>query len=265
MHLDLLDACDHNHRLANFAFLGTSITGAAYESRDVWMTHCGFPAREFNTCFLKAPGQRHDESIALAESWFEQASLPFMVRLRADLEDACAASLLAAGYERDEEETPVMALGKVPDAPPRVSEGLEIRYVETPEDLARFQTTTMEGFGFPGEAGHLFITPEFHARPGVRLFLACVDNEPVATSALVATDDTAGIYFVATKEGHRGRGYGEAVTWAAVCGGREFRCTTACLQASEVGRPVYERMGFETPTHYIAYAKPDAEGEAKSD
>lgn len=258
MQLDLLDACDHNHRLANFAFLGTSATGATFENRDVWMTHCGFPAKEFNTCFLKQPGQRHEASVETAEAWFQQAKLPHAYRLRTDLEEAVAEDLVARGYERAPDETPVMALRKLPDAPPFQRPDLEIRYVETPEDLALFQTTTMEGFGFPGAAGELFVTPEFHARPGVRLFLGCVRGEPVATSALVATDEIAGIYFVATKEAHRGKGFGEALTWAAVVGGREFRCVVSILQASKLGRPVYERMGFETPAHYIAYAKPEA-------
>lgn len=259
MVLDLLDACDHNHHVANFGFLATSATGAVYENRDLWMTHCGFPSKEFNSCFLKVPGQRHAESVAHAEKWYGELSLPYVIRMRTDLEEACARQLLDAGYERAEEETPVMALAKVPDAPPFQLEGLEIRYVETAEDLARFQTTTMEGFGFPGEAGKLFVTEEFHTRPGVRLFLGLVDGEPVATSALVVSQAMAGIYFVATKEAFRGKGYGEALTWAAVCGGREFRCTVSCLQASKMGKPVYERMGFTTPAHYIAYAKPDAD------
>ncbi len=262
MYLDLPDVCDHNHQLANFAFLGTSVTGAVYENRDVWMAHCGFPSKEFNGCFLKVPGRRHEASVEVAEAWYGGVSLPYVIRMRTDLEEACAQALTDAGYVREEEETPVMALDKIPDAPPFQLDDLEIRYVESPEDLARFQTTTMEGFGFPGDAGKLFLTPAFHARPGVRLFLGCVDGEPVATSALVATNGIAGIYFVATKEGSRGKGYGEALTWAAVCGGREFHCTVSCLQASKMGRPVYERMGFATPAHYIAYSKPDESTQA---
>lgn len=34
--------CDLNHKLANFAFLGTSLTGATFENQDVWITHSGF-------------------------------------------------------------------------------------------------------------------------------------------------------------------------------------------------------------------------------
>jgi GNAT superfamily N-acetyltransferase len=61
---------------------------------------------------------------------------------------------------------------------------------------------------------------------------------------LVATGSVAGIYWVATLDEQRGRGYGAALTWAAVAGGRELGCRIASLQASRLGRPVYSRMGF---------------------
>ena len=49
----------------------------------------------------------------------------------------------------------------------------------------------------------------------VRFYLGRVAGEPVATAALVATGEVAGIYWVATRERFRGRGFGAAATWAA--------------------------------------------------
>jgi predicted GNAT family acetyltransferase len=86
--------------------------------------------------------------------------------------------------------------------------------------------------------------------PQVRLYSGLVDGAVVATSILVATGAVAGIYWVATIEEQRGRGYGEALTWAAAAGGRELGCAIASLQASKAGRPVYARMGFE---HVLDY------------
>ena len=60
----------------------------------------------------------------------------------------------------------------------------------------------------------------------------------------------AGIYWVATIEEQRRRGYGEALTWAAVAGGRELGCGIASLQASKLGRRIYARMGFEHGLDY---------------
>ena len=84
------------------------------------------------------------------------------------------------------------------------------------------------------------------------LLLPISDGEPVCTSALVRNADVAGIYFVATLEDFRGRG--AAVTWEAARDGIEHGCRFASLQASELGRPVYERMGFDTPLHDSTFA-----------
>jgi hypothetical protein len=48
----------------------------------------------------------------------------------------------------------------------------------------------------------------------------------------------------------RRRGYGEALTWAAVAGGQRAGCTIASLQASALGKPVYARMGFSDVLGY---------------
>ena len=94
--------------------------------------------------------------------------------------------------------------------------------------------------------------------PHVRLYSGLVDGVVVATSMLIATGSVAGIYWVATLEEHRGHGYGEALTWAAVGGGREFGCEIASLQASKLGRPVYTRMGFEHVLDYEHLLPPEA-------
>ena len=49
------------------------------------------------------------------------------------------------------------------------------------------------------------------------------------------------VELVATLPDARGHGYGEAVTWAATLAAPEV---PAVLIASDLGRPVYERMGY---------------------
>jgi GNAT superfamily N-acetyltransferase len=80
----------------------------------------------------------------------------------------------------------------------------------------------------------------------------------VATSLLWATGDVGGISYAAPLEGHRGRGYGEALTGAACEGARAHGCRLASLQASKMGRPVYARMGFEHVLDYAFFGPPDA-------
>jgi hypothetical protein len=254
MDTQLLRACDVNYWLSMAAFLGTSVHGEVVESRDLFITNCGFPETEFNRAFLKAPDGDLVAAFERAEAYFRRAGLPFSFTVRSDREGECAEALRAAGYER-QSEMPGMVLAPIRDESRPVS-GLEIREVTTGDDLIRFQETALEGFGFPKQAGHLFITDQFRGRPGVKLYLGLLDGEPACTSSMVPTPGVAGIYWVSTIEAHRKRGLGEAVTWAAVRGGIEHGSPVASLQASEMGAPVYARMGFDTPVHYVKYGRP---------
>jgi len=67
------------------------------------------------------------------------------------------------------------------------------------------------------------------------------------------SDGFVGVYAVATTPSARGRGYGEALTWAAVASEPNLPAT---LQASEMGRPIYERMGFRTMASFTVWTKP---------
>jgi ribosomal protein S18 acetylase RimI-like enzyme len=77
-----------------------------------------------------------------------------------------------------------------------------------------------------------------------------VDGEIAATAAVIVTDKVAGVYNVATPERFRRRGLGEAATRAVIADGVRRGCTSTTLQASEMGYPIYERMGFRTVVHW---------------
>jgi GNAT superfamily N-acetyltransferase len=251
---DLLDLCDWNHEVASVAMFGASRTGGALESHDLWITHCGFPQRAFNCAFLKHPSERVEAAIEATERAFTWLGLPFSFLCRGDRAASCTRALGAAGYLRHEE-IPVMVLDPIRDGGKPVA-GLEIRPVESAADLADFQRVAFEGFGLPGAAASLFLTEALLALPNVRLCLGRIEGRAVCTSLVVATGAVAGIYWVATAEGQRRRGLGEAVTWAALGAGRHLGCTVGNLQASRLGAPVYARMGFETRTHYVRFQEP---------
>ncbi|TFH20819.1 MAG: hypothetical protein E4H03_11605 [Myxococcales bacterium] len=250
----LLDLCDWNHRVASIAMFGASHTGAALENRDLWITHCGFPAQPFNCAFLKNPGERLPEAIETTERYFAGVDLPFCFNCRADHADRCAEALETAGYPRTVE-TPVMAMDPITAATKPV-DGLEIHRVESAGDLADFQKTASLAFGFPEAAGPHFLTEELRAQPNVRFYLGRIDGQACCTSLVIATGGVAGIYWVATLDEQCGKGLGEEMTWAAVLGGRELGCGIANLQSSRSGYSVYARMGFETLTHYVRFEKP---------
>lgn len=123
--------------------------------------------------------------------------------------------------------------------------GIAVREVgEDEQDL--FIRTGAASFGAPPEVFAQMFRPEVFAVPGTRTYLGEVDGEVVATAHGITLGDVVGVFAIGTVPSHRGRGYGAALTAAAVEGGFRDGARSALLQASELGFPVYERMGFET-------------------
>jgi GNAT superfamily N-acetyltransferase len=86
-----------------------------------------------------------------------------------------------------------------------------------------------------------------------RYYLARLDGEPVATAALTLAAGVAGIIAVTTIPAARRRGIGAAVTMAPLLEARARGYHVGVLQASEMGSPVYARMGFSEQFRYHNY------------
>ena len=69
-------------------------------------------------------------------------------------------------------------------------------------------------------------------------------GEVVTTALAFSQRGHVGIYNVGTPPAHRGRGYGAAITAHAAAQGFREGAGFAYLQASPMGLPVYERLGF---------------------
>ena len=101
--------------------------------------------------------------------------------------------------------------------------------------------------------------PDLLDRPECVAYVGYVDGDPVVSGMGWRTGRTVGIYSIATIESVRRRGYGAAMTARVVADGVVAGCDVAALQASEMGRPIYERLGFRTVVRYAAYIDPAVE------
>jgi len=132
------------------------------------------------------------------------------------------------------------------DQPDPEAVPLEIREVRDPDDLAIFERTLISSYPVPGLEGSN--GPGVLLGPGVlatgwRFFVGYEDGRPVATSAVFPTESLAVVEMISTRADRRGNGFGAAMT-EVVC--RCDNTRTAALLASDLGRPVYERLGFVT-------------------
>ncbi len=246
---------DLNFRQASARMFSCAERGESLETRDLVITSCGLPIADFNWAFPKLPGADLERAAERAERYFDAEELPFRFVVRADLATGdVVEALVRRGHPQLESRVPGMALDPLRAGPP-APEGLTIRRVDDPATLADFQRTAFVGFGFPAEGGATFLTEGLLESPESALFVGYVDGSPASTAMLVATGPVAGIYWVATIPERRGRGYGEALTWAALEAGLDLGCRVGSLQASQMGRPVYLRMGFEHTADYAHFQR----------
>jgi GNAT superfamily N-acetyltransferase len=99
------------------------------------------------------------------------------------------------------------------------------------------------------EPAEAFVAFLLSLPPATRL-LAAVDGDGVVrgTSGYDASGAFTSVLFVNTDPAWRGRGIARAMTAAALGAAREQGAQHACVDATDAGLPIYERLGFELVT-----------------
>ena len=123
--------------------------------------------------------------------------------------------------------------------------GLELAEVRDAETLARFDETLIAAYPVPEMAGRRQFGVGVLDAPDWHMWLGMVGDEPAGTAAAHVTDTFVDVEWISLHEGFRGRRIGEALTWAATLVAPTL---PAMLFASDLGRPTYERMGYQNLT-----------------
>jgi len=121
---------------------------------------------------------------------------------------------------------------------------LEIVRVTTPEQVLELEAVSVRGFGTEDdvvEPGTLH-PPEVLADEAMHMFVGRVDGRPVAAAMGYQLDDVVGVFGVTTVASARRRGYGAALTRAALLADTGL---PAVLAPSEEAAGMYRRLGFE--------------------
>lgn len=190
------------------------------------------PGPDGNVVIVTGPATSR-RLLSLAAAYYDGAVYGVMldVERAALLDDA----LRAGGWIVDEEE-PALVLAPIPPSPLPPPE-LAIRRVATQRGLDDFFAITRTPRRYiPSLAAAL--------DPDVALFVGYVDGAPVAAARVSCLGAVGEVMGVVTDDAFRRRGIGTAMTWAAIDAARQRGCIAITLTATEMGLPVYLRMGF---------------------
>jgi ribosomal protein S18 acetylase RimI-like enzyme len=244
----------HGHLHDAWGRLARSIPGGWVE--DASGLRCiatGSTSPSFNLV-LSVEGLR-DPQVALdaAQDRFDQAGLPWLLKLQPELDHDLVAHARRRRIDLDEEPVYAMPIRPWPATAPLPS--------ASPLSIVEAGTDTIDDAihcfadafdADPAAVGRLFGRNLLTVRT-FTVFVGYLAGEPVATSMLATTRSSglAGVYSVATRPAHRGRGLGTALTAAALVAAAEQGYDTAVLEPSPSGAPMYRRMGFAPHTTYL--------------
>lgn len=234
---------------------------AAIEAGDGWLFGAGSPEHPVisNAAFRTDDGLDAGELIAQAKEFFGERGRGFSVWVRdgrpedEDLTAAAEAAGLTVVYAM-----PEMTLHSPPKSEP-TPQGVEVRRltaVDEADDFWEVATAAYADNGFPPEIFASYTDNAGLLADNAAVFTAYLDEEPVAIAATFVTHRIAGIYWVGTLKSARGMGLARKLTETAVRAGLEMGGDIASLQASPMGKPVYETMGFETVFDYRLFLSP---------
>ena len=247
---------------ANFADLirwyASRQGGEVVEAGDVTTCATGLAFRAINCAVaIDLDPATADERIADVGQWFAARGVPWRwlvgpTSRPADLGER----LLGAGYELVSDSAG-MALDLAGFASEPSPPGVEIATVDDEAGLAAWagiQQRALDLDATRTEAWRGAHDRVMSADIPFRDWIALLDGAPVAAAGLFVAAGVAGIYNVATVPEARGRGIGRAITAAALVEAVARGQRTAVLGASEMGYPVYRRLGFRDVSRLRSYA-----------
>jgi GNAT superfamily N-acetyltransferase len=229
--------------------------GASVENEDGWMFGAGsarHPAIS-NAAFRIDDGMDAEAFLARAKGFFAERKRGFSVWGRVNQpEDRDLIAAAEASGLQPVHEMPEMVLAERVNERP-LPEGVELRRLSTrgdAEDYWRVAAAAYASNGFPPEVFEFYDDHTGLLADNVAAFLAYVDGRPASIAMTIVSHGVAGIYWVGSVEEARGKGLGRALTTAATNAGFDLGAEIASLQASPMGKPIYEAMGYKTILSY---------------
>jgi len=132
-----------------------------------------------------------------------------------------------------------------------------IKEVTSQEEFNLWLAVAARGMEIAVQEKQLFMAHilRYGTSGSVHLYLAFYQGIPAATSMVIQRGAMASLHSVTTLPEYRGKGIGYAISHKPLVAMKNLGATTAILLASDMGKPVYEKIGFTVYAVYKKYEK----------
>lgn len=239
-----------NTFFANARYWG-GLNASLFNQGSIWSMNTGVQSADLNMAWSEKP-LTQDDTLPLRKikHLFKHDGLPFWWWVFPSAKSAATIDILKAESFSFVQSLPCMLadLSLMSDGE-SCGTAITIGRVRNQEDLNIWKDVSFAGFDFPAETSgqyHRFVnTFDLRADSPQRFFLAYANGQPLATSLLFLTQNTAGIYFVTTLAEYRKKGIGLELTQAMMRYAKISGARYATLQSSPDGLRVYQKAKFK--------------------
>jgi ribosomal protein S18 acetylase RimI-like enzyme len=264
--IDVLTAVNEN--LFDLFRAMANVLGGERQETDRLCRHLTFPTNPMfkGVWRTRLSADEADEAIDETIEWFKNRNAPYFFwwtgfgTQPADLGQRLTArglismeeqqQQLASGIISTASGSPCMAADLQhmnENALTTVPPGFTIEEVRDETMLYDFKRVFVETYGIPDWAGQAWADATRHAgigRSPWQMYVGYLNGAAVATNMLFNGGGVASVYAVATLPSAQRQGIGGAITLKPLLEAREMGYRYAVLFATEMGVPVYERLGF---------------------
>jgi GNAT superfamily N-acetyltransferase len=240
------------------ASVSLSADGTMVRDRGVVTLLGHVPMRFFNQILVEHSGAVAS-AIRDAVALGNELGDPFVVSLRENADDRFMPLMADLGLVTSGDVAtlgmtlhPLRARERTADPESR----FDIRRVSDASGLEDHRRAVSAGFGADASVADAMVPIDLLGRSEVAMYVGYLDGAPVTSGLGWRTGRTIGVYNIATVPTARRHGFGAAMTARVLSDGEAAGCDVAALQASRMGRPMYERMGFRAALRYRGYVAP---------
>lgn len=241
------------------SLVGSSCGGEVLDRNGVLITSGGGKWPVMNTAFLSTPVATEadlQDRILVAKRYFEQKrKLWVFIVFNEWLESSIHAIPLFSNYGLCHIQSCMGMQANRLIEPTASAPELAFRLVENDAERLEFSDINADSYGFSSEWRNDIATwTSQWPSQNVRLYLAYCDGRAVSSAMVHIVGDVAYLGFVATRRGHRRKGYAGAIArYALTTTSEGLQFSKSVLHSTPMALSLYRSLGYSDVTNFEIY------------